>query len=81
MVELLGQNAAVTETTLPSRLPDLDGTVAGGDPLRDRGRSEVWRIRLDGVTPKSVIAKRGLGEPAADPARDWIDELVTELRR
>ncbi|MFG1761097.1 phosphotransferase [Micromonospora echinofusca] len=65
------------ETTLPGWLPDLDGTIVGGDLLRGWALSEVWRIRLDGATRKSVIAKRGIGE-LADEARRY-HELVVPL--
>lgn len=61
---LLGQNAVVIETTLPAWLPDLDGTITGGELLRGWALSEVWRIHLDGATRKSVIAKRGVGGEA-----------------
>ena len=67
----------VIETTLPGWLPDLDGTIIGGDLLRGWALSEVWRIRLDGATRKSVIVKRGIGE-LADEARRY-HELVVPL--
>ncbi len=72
---LLGQNAVVIETTLPGWLPDLDGTIVGGDLLRGWALSEVWRIHLDGATRKSVIAKRGIGELAGE-ARRYHDLVV-----
>jgi hypothetical protein len=59
----------VIERTLPSWLPDLDGTIVGGELLRGWGLSEVWRIRLDGATRKSVIVKRGVGELAGEALR------------
>ncbi|WP_164842320.1 phosphotransferase [Actinoplanes solisilvae] len=65
------------ETTLPGWLPDLDGTIVGGDLLRGWALSEVWRIRLDGATRKSVIVKRGIGELAGEAQR--YDELVVPL--
>jgi streptomycin 6-kinase len=77
MTGLLGQNAGVTETTLPGWLPDLDGTIVGGDLLRGWALSEVWRIHLDGATRKSVIVKRGLGELAGEARR--YHELVLPL--
>lgn len=67
----------VTETTLPGWLPDLDGTIVGGDLLRDWAMSEVWRIRLAGATRKSVIAKRGVGETAGEARR--YHELIVPL--
>jgi hypothetical protein len=67
---LVRQNAVVIETTLPGWLPDLDGTIVGGDLLRGWELSEVWRIRLDGAARKSVIAKRGL------VTIDWSDAYV-----
>lgn len=67
----------VIETTLPGWLPELDGTIVGGDLLRGWALSEVWRIRLDGVTRKSVIAKRGIGELAGEARR--YQELVVPL--
>jgi streptomycin 6-kinase len=77
MTGLLGQNAGVTETTLPGWLPDLDGTIVGGDLLRGWALSEVWRIHLDGATRKSVIAKRGVGELTGEARR--YHELVVPL--
>ncbi|HWS34686.1 MAG TPA: phosphotransferase [Actinoplanes sp.] len=65
------------ETTLPGWLPDLDGTIVGGDLLRGWALSEVWRIRLDGATRKSVIVKRGIGELAGEARR--YHELVVPL--
>jgi streptomycin 6-kinase len=67
----------VTETTLPDWLPDLDATIVGGDLLRGWALSEVWRIRLDGASRKSVIAKRGIGELAGEARR--YHELVVPL--
>jgi hypothetical protein len=67
----------VIETTLPGWLPDLDGTIVGGDLLRGWALSEVWRIRLEGATRKSVIAKRGVGELAGEARR--YHELVVPL--
>jgi streptomycin 6-kinase len=67
----------VIETTLPGWLPDLDGTIVGGDLLRGWALSEVWRIRLEGATRKSVIAKRGIGELAGEARR--YRELVVPL--
>jgi hypothetical protein len=67
----------VIETTLPGWLPDLGGTVIGGDLLRGWALSEVWRIRLDGANRKSVIAKRGVGELAGEARR--YRELVVPL--
>jgi streptomycin 6-kinase len=77
MTGLLGQNAGVTETTLPGWLPDLDGAIVGGDLLRGWALSEVWRIHLDGATRKSVIVKRGVGELAGEARR--YHELVVPL--
>ncbi|MGC4810818.1 phosphotransferase [Micromonospora sp. DT228] len=77
MTELPGQNAVVIETTLPGWLPELDGTIVGADLLRRWALSEVWRIRLDGATRKSVIAKRGIGELAGEARR--YQELVVPL--
>ncbi|TDO41434.1 phosphotransferase family enzyme [Paractinoplanes brasiliensis] len=74
---LPGQNAVVIETTLPGWLPDLDGTIVGGELLRGWALSEVWRIHLDGATRKSVIAKRGVGELAGEARR--YHELVVPL--
>ncbi|MEV7630537.1 phosphotransferase [Actinoplanes sp. NPDC089786] len=65
------------ETTLPGWLPNLDGTIVGGDLLRGWALSEVWRIRLEGATRKSVIAKRGIGELAGEARR--YHELVVPL--
>jgi len=65
----------VIETTLPDWLPELDGTIIGGDLLRGWALSEVWRIRLDGPTWNSVIAKRGVGELAGE-ARRYHDLVV-----
>lgn len=65
------------ETTLPGWLPDLDGTIVGGDRLRSWALSEVWRIRLDGATRTSVIAKRGIGELTGEARR--YRELVVPL--
>ena len=67
----------MTETTLPRWLPDLDGTVVGGDLLRGWALSEVWRIRLDGAPWRSVIVKRGVGELAGEARR--YRELVVPL--
>lgn len=74
---LLRQNAVVIETTLPGWLPDLDGTVVGGELLRGWALSEVWRIRLAGATRNSVIVKRGAGELAGEARR--YRELVVPL--
>jgi hypothetical protein len=74
---LAGQNAAVTESTLPGWLPRLEGTVAGGELLRGWALSEVWRIRLDGAPWPSVIVKRGVGELAGEARR--YRELVGPL--
>jgi hypothetical protein len=68
----------VIETTLPGWLPELDGTIVGGDLLRRWALSEVWRIHLDGATRKSVIAKRGVGEPAGEARR--YHEMVVPLK-
>jgi streptomycin 6-kinase len=67
----------VIETTLPGWLPELNGTIVGGELLRDWTLSEVWRIRLDGANRKSVIAKRGVGELAGEARR--YRELVAPL--
>jgi phosphotransferase family enzyme len=77
MTGLLGQNAGVIETTPPGWLPDLDGAIVGGDLLRGWALSEVWRIRLDGATRKSVIVKRAVGELAGEARR--YHELVVPL--
>jgi aminoglycoside phosphotransferase (APT) family kinase protein len=74
---LLEQNAGVIETTVPGWLPDLDGTIAGAELLRGWQLSEVWRIHLTGVTRKSVIAKRGVGELTGEARR--YRELVVPL--
>jgi hypothetical protein len=60
---------------LPGWLPDLDGTVVGGEMLRGWALSEVWRIHLDGANRKSVIVKRGVGELAGE-ARRYRDLVV-----
>lgn len=65
------------ETALPGWLPDLDGTIVGGELLRGWALSDVWRIRLDGATRKSVIAERGIGELAGEARR--YHELVVPL--
>ena len=67
----------VIETTLPDWLPDLDGTTVGGDLLRGWALSEVWRVRLDDATRKSVIVKRGVGDLAGEARR--YHELVVPL--
>jgi hypothetical protein len=67
----------VTETPVPGWLPDLDGTIVGGDLLRRWPLSEVWRIRLAGGPRPTVIAKRGVGA-LADEARNYR-ELVVPL--
>jgi streptomycin 6-kinase len=67
----------VIATPLPDWLPDFDGTIVGGELLRGWALSEVWRIHLDGVTRKSVIAKRGVGELAGEARR--YRELVVPL--
>jgi hypothetical protein len=67
----------VIETTLPDWLPDLGGTVTGGDLLRGWGLSEVWRIHLAGAARRSVIVKRGVGELAGEAHR--YRELVGPL--
>jgi predicted O-methyltransferase YrrM len=77
MTGLPGQNAVVIDTTLPGWLPDLGGTIVGGELLRGWALSEVWRIRLAGATRKSVIVKRGIGELAGEARR--YRELVVPL--
>jgi hypothetical protein len=62
---------------LPEWLPDLDDPVTGGELLRGWALSEVWRIQVDGVTRKSVIAKRGIGELTGEARR--YRELVVPL--
>lgn len=62
---------------MPDWLPDLDGTIVGGEPLRHWALSEVWRIRLAGVTRKSVITKRGVSERGGEAQR--YRELVVPL--
>jgi hypothetical protein len=54
---------------LPSWLPELHGTIAEGVVLRSWALSEVWRIRLAGVVPSTVIAKRGIGDRGDEAAR------------
>jgi hypothetical protein len=67
----------VIETTPPSWLPRLDGTIVGAELLRGWALSEVWRIRVDGGPATSVIAKRGVGELAGEARR--YHELVVPL--
>ncbi len=49
----------------------LDGAdvTSGADQLRIWDASEVWRVRLDGPVPRSVIVKRGSVEMAAEACR------------
>ncbi|MBL7257608.1 phosphotransferase [Paractinoplanes lichenicola] len=67
----------MTETSMPGWLPELEGTIVGGELLRRWQLSEVWRIRLDGAARTSVIAKRGVGELTGEARR--YRELVVPL--
>lgn len=71
------------ETDFPDWLNDSLGLLGpdtrpvGGERLRQWGLSEVWRVRLDGPAPRSVIVKRGTGEMAEEARR--YRELVVPL--
>jgi Phosphotransferase enzyme family len=51
--------------------------LVSGELLREWGLSEVWRLRLGGQEPRSVIVKRGTGEMAQEARR--YRELVVPL--
>ena len=59
-------------TTFPAWLP---GPLIDGEQLRHWGLSEVWRVRLGGPEPRSVIVKRGTGDEARE-ARSYRDLVV-----
>jgi hypothetical protein len=71
------------ETDLPDWLTDpqgllgSDAVLVGGEPLRQWGLSEVWRVQLGGPEPRSVIVKRGTGEMVEEARR--YRELVVPL--
>jgi hypothetical protein len=74
------QDALMTEATeqwLTGVADAIGGVIVGAERLRHWGASEVWRLRVDGPAPRSVIVKRGLGE-MADEARRYR-ELVLPL--
>lgn len=72
-----------TETDFPDWLTDPQGPLGPdavfvcGEPLRQWGLSEVWRLQLGGPEPRSVIVKRGTGEMAEEARR--YRELVVPL--
>ena len=49
--------------------------AASAEKLRHWGLSEVWRVRLAGDPPRTVIAKRGTGSMAAE-ARCYQDLVI-----
>jgi hypothetical protein len=56
-------------------LAHLDAVITGGERLRHWGLSEVWRVRLGGPEPRSMIVKRGTGEMAVE-ARLYRDLVL-----
>ncbi|MFJ4922949.1 phosphotransferase [Streptomyces sp. NPDC088725] len=74
----------VTETDFPAWLRDAAGLLGHGvlplrgERLRLWGLSEVWRLELAGMGPRSVVVKRGTGEMAEEAAR--YRDLVAPLR-
>jgi phosphotransferase family enzyme len=65
----------VVTTELPSWLRDVAPFALDGEQLRRWGLSEVWRVRVGGLDPRSVIVKRGTGE-MADEARRYRDLVI-----
>jgi Ser/Thr protein kinase RdoA (MazF antagonist) len=83
---VVADDAAVineTETTFPAWLTGPgsplgpEAVILHGELLRRWGLSEVWRLRLGGPRPCSVVVKRGTGEMAEETRR--YRELVVPL--